>query len=78
MFFHTLKLHGQEFPSESLAAPAAAVTFNFVPTPDIGSVSSLAAESEQDIWATSTSNSLALHFDGSRWVKLPMAKAGRE
>src|SRR5215475_1693171 len=77
VLLHTLMAQAQDFPSESLAAPAATVTFNFVPTPDIGSVSSLAADSEQDIWATSASNSLALHFDGSRWVKLPMAKAGR-
>ena len=74
---YTITAHAQDFASESLAVPAAAVTFNFVTTPDIGSVSALAASSEQNIWATSASNSLALHFDGSRWVKLPMAKAGR-
>jgi hypothetical protein len=59
------------------ATPTTAVTFNFVPTPDIGSVGSLSADSEQDIWATSVLSPVSLHFNGSTWGQVPMAKASR-
>jgi len=73
----TLTPHAQDVPNLSITATTAPVIFNFVPTPDIGGVGSLAADSENDIWATSVTNSVALHFNGSSWVRVPMAKASR-
>ena len=70
LLFHTLAGCAQ-------TATTAPVTFKFEATPDIGSVGSLSADSERDIWATSLTNSVALHFNGSQWVKVPMAKASR-
>ena len=72
----TLAANAQEFASESTVASTQA-TFNFVQTPDIGEVGSLAADSENDIWATSVLNSVALHFDGTQWKKVPMASSSR-
>jgi len=73
----TLAAHGQNLTDQSIASTTAPVIFNFVSTPDIGSISSLSADKETDIWATSTTNSVSLHFNGSSWVKVPMARAGR-
>src|SRR5215469_10623870 len=67
----------QESADESTVAPATQVTFNFVQTPDISSIGSLAADSENDIWATSILKPVALHFDGSQWKKVPMVNASR-
>jgi hypothetical protein len=73
----TLAVRAQDLSNESLAATTAPVIFNFVPMPDIGSIGSLSADSEHDIWATSLVNSVSLHFDGSHWVRVAMAKASR-
>ena len=73
----TLTAGAQNISNLSSAATTAPVIFNFVPTSDIGSIGSLAADSENDIWATSVTNSVALHFNGSGWVRVPMAKASR-
>jgi hypothetical protein len=53
------------------------VIFNFETTPDVGGVGSLSADTEKDIWATFVLNSVALHFNGSTWSKIAMAKASR-
>jgi hypothetical protein len=72
----TLVAHGQELPSDS-AARTTSVTFEFVTTRDIGAIGSLSADSESDIWAASLTNSTALHFNGTTWAEVAMAKAGR-
>ena len=46
----------QNVPNLSSAATTAPVIFNFVPTPDVGSIGSLAADTENDIWATPDNN----------------------
>jgi hypothetical protein len=74
---HTLTAQGQGLANLSIASTTAPVIFNFVSTPDIGAVSSLSADKETDIWATSPINSVSLHFNGTSWVKVPMARAGR-
>ena len=61
----------------SLASTTAPVIFQFVPTPQVDDVGSISADSEHDIWATSITSSVALHFNGSTWGKVPMAKASR-
>ena len=71
----TLVAQGQELPSDRAVATAS-VTFEFVTTRDIGAIGSLAADSETDIWAASF-DSAALHFNGSTWGEVPMAKASR-
>jgi len=38
---------------------------------------SLSADKETDIWASSVTNSVSLHFNGTSWVRVPMAKASR-
>ena len=38
---------------------------------------SLAATNESNIWATSVTNSVSLNFNGTSWLTVPMAKAGR-
>lgn len=63
--------------SESIDATTPPVTFNFVTTPDILSVGSLSADSENDIRATSVIRPLSLHFNGSTWKQVPMAKASQ-
>ena len=73
----TLTPRAQDASHLNIAATTAPVIFNFVSTPDIGSVGSLAADSENDIWAASLTNSVALRFNGSSWVRVPMAKASR-
>ena len=57
--------------------PANETTFNFVQTPDISAIGSLSADSENDIWATAVLEPVALHFDGRRLGKIPMANASR-
>ena len=74
---HTLTAQEQNLANLSIASTTAPVIFNFVSTPDIGGVSSLSADMETDIWATSPINSVSLHFNGTSWVKVPMARAGR-
>jgi len=73
----TLAAEAQEFSNENLASTTAPVVFNFVPTPDIEAIGSFAADSDSDIWGTSISDSMALHFNGSTWTKVPMAKGSR-
>ncbi|HTS35504.1 MAG TPA: hypothetical protein VMH04_07535 [Candidatus Solibacter sp.] len=63
--------------NESVDVTTPPVTFNFVTTPDILSVNSLSADSENDIWATSVINSVSLHFDGNTWKAIPMAKTSK-
>ena len=66
----------QGFGSESTVA-STQVTFNFVQTPDVSSIGSLGADSENDIWATSVLKSVALHFDGTQWKTVPMVSSSR-
>jgi hypothetical protein len=73
----SLAAQAQDASSESTDATTPPVTFNFVTTPDILSVGSLSADSESDIWATAVISPLSLHFNGSTWKKLPMAKASQ-
>ena len=77
VLFNTLAASAQDLSNQSIASTTAPVIFNFVTTPDIGSVGSLSADTENDIWATSLTNSVALHFNGSTWTKVAMAKASR-
>ena len=77
MLAHTLTAHAQDLASQSIASTTAPVIFNFVSTPDVGSIGSLSADKETDIWATSVTNSVSLHFNGTSWVRVPMAKASR-
>src|SRR5215813_9462091 len=77
VLFNTLAASAQDLSNQSIASTAAPVIFNFVTTPDIGSVGSLSADTENDISATSLTNSVALHFNGSTWTKVAMAKASR-
>lgn len=72
-----ITLRAQDLSNESIAAATAPVTFNFVAIPNILSVSSLAADSENDIWATSFISPVSLHFNGSTWRKIPQAKASQ-
>jgi hypothetical protein len=72
----TTVVGAQELADESTLT-ATQVTFNFVQTPDVSSIGSLAADSENDIWATSVIEPVALHFDGTHWKKVPMANASR-
>src|SRR5215469_17449824 len=76
LLLHTLA-PAQDLSNLSIASTTAPVIFNLVLTPDIGSVSSLSADKETDIWATSATNSVSLHFNGTGWAKVPMARAGR-
>jgi len=73
----TLGVRAQESLDESAPASTAAVTFNFLQTPDVLGIGSLSADSESDIWATSIFSPVALHFSGSIWKAVPMAAAGR-
>jgi len=66
----------QESAGESALATTQ-VTFHFVQAPEVSAIGSLAADSEKDIWATAALEPVALHFDGSQWTKVPMAKASR-
>jgi hypothetical protein len=77
LLVHTFPAHAQDVSNASLASTTAPVIFNFVSTPDIGSIGSLSADEETDIWATSVTNSVSLHFNGTSWVRVPMAKASR-
>jgi hypothetical protein len=56
-------------------APAQSI-FHVVTTPDIGSILSMSADAEDNIWAVGiggTSQTLkSLHFDGTRWSAVPM------
>lgn len=65
----TLAAHAQNAADET--------TFNFVQIPDISAIGSLSADSENDIWATAVLEPVALHFDGRRLKKVPMANANR-
>ena len=65
----TLGAHAQEFASESTVASAQA-TFDFVQTPDISVINSLAADSENDIWATYVLKSMELR-GGCGWPTQP-------
>ena len=77
LLLHTLAAPAQDLSNLSIASTTAPVIFNLVLTPGIGSVSSLSADKETDIWATSATNSVSLHFNGTGWAKVPMARAGR-
>jgi len=72
-----LAARAQDLLNGSTVATTAPVIFNIVPTPELDAVGSLSADSEHNIWATSITNSVALHFNGSTWGKVPMAKASR-
>ena len=74
---HTLTAHAQNLANQSISSTSAPVIFNFVSTPDIGSVGSMSANKETNIWATSANSSVSLHFNGTSWVTVPMAKASR-
>src|SRR5262252_3907251 len=73
----TLGARAQDLTDESIEASATQTTFNFVNIPDVSAIGSLAGDSESDIWATSVLESVALHFDGSQWKKVPMANGSR-
>jgi len=77
LLFKTLAAGAQDLSNQSIASSTAPVIFNFLTTPDIGSIGSLSADSENDVWATALTNSVALHFNGSTWTKSAMAKASR-
>jgi len=77
LLFKTLAASAQDLSNQNIASSTAPVIFNFVTTPDVGSIGSLSADSENDIWATALTNSVALHFNGSTWTKSAMAKASR-
>src|SRR5215472_9291002 len=77
LLLHTLAAPAQDLSNLSIASTTAPVIFHLLSTPDIGSVSSLSADKETDIWAASATNSVSLHFNGISWVRVPMAKAGR-
>ena len=74
---HTLIAQEQSPANLSIASTTAPVIFHFVSAPDVGGVSSLSADKETDIWATSPVNPVSLHFNGTSWVTVPMARAGR-
>src|SRR5215469_13549166 len=76
LLLHTLA-PAQDLSNLSIASTTAPVIFNLVLTPDVGSISSLSADKETDIWATSATNSVSLHFNGTSWVRVAMARAGR-
>jgi hypothetical protein len=73
----TLAASAQNASNDSSAATTTPVNFSSVTTPEVGSIGSLAADSENDIWATAVLESMSLHFNGSTWGKVPMAKASR-
>jgi hypothetical protein len=77
LLVHTFPAHTQDLSNVSLASTTAPVIFNFESTPDVGSIGSLSANRETNIWATSVTNSVSLHFNGTSWVRVPMAKASR-
>jgi hypothetical protein len=77
LLVHTFPAHTQDLSNASLASTTAPVIFNFESTPDVGSIGSLSANKETNIWATSVTNSVSLHFNGTSWVRVPMAKASR-
>ena len=77
LLFNTLATSAQDLPNQSVTSSTGPVIFNFLTNPDIGSIGSLSADSENDIWATALTNSVALHFNGSTWTKSAMAKASR-
>jgi hypothetical protein len=59
------------------AQEVAQAKFKFVHTPSLLEIGSLAADSENDIWATAVTSPLALHFDGHIWKQVSMANASR-
>jgi len=65
----TLGAHAQDVASET--------TFKFLQVPDIGTIGSISADSEHDVWATAVLEPVALHFDGKRLQQLPLVNAGR-
>jgi hypothetical protein len=75
--FNTFAASAQVLSDQSIASTTAPVIFNFVTTPDIGSITSISADKETDIWATSAISSASLHFNGTNWVRVPMARASR-
>ena len=77
LLFNTLAASAQDLSNQIIASTTAPVVFQFVAAPEIGSIGSLSADSENDIWATALTNSVALHFNGSTWTKSAMAKASR-
>ena len=74
---YTLAANAQDLANQTLASTTAPVIFNFVSTPDIGSISSLAGNKESNIWAASATNSVSMRFNGTSWLTVPMAKAAR-
>lgn len=58
MLAHTLAANGQNLTDPNIASTTAPVIFNFVSTPDVGSISSLSADKETDVWATSVTSSV--------------------
>jgi hypothetical protein len=56
-------------------APAQSI-WRAVTTPDIGSITSMSADAEDDIWAVGiggvTGPVKSLHFDGTKWSAIPM------
>jgi len=77
LLFHTVAAGAQDLSDQSIASTTAPVIFNFVTTPDIGSIGSMSADKETDIWATSNTSSASLHFNGINWVRVPMARTSR-
>lgn len=74
---NTVAASAQDLFNQSIASTTSPVIFNFVTAPDIGSIGSISADKETDIWATSVTNSASLHFNGTNWVRVPMARASR-
>jgi len=64
-----LGAHAQELADQT--------AFKFLQVPDIGAIGSLSADSDHDIWATGVLESVALHFDGKRLSRIPMAAGSR-
>ena len=65
----TLAAHAQDVAGET--------TFKFAQIPDISAIGSLSADSENDIWATSVLEPVALHFDGKQLKTVPMVNGSR-
>lgn len=60
----------QDLSNQSIASTTAPVIFNFVTIPDVGSIGSISANKETDIWATSNTSSASLHFNGNNWARV--------